>query len=53
MQKYCENISKFEVGYTQTFASLEVNTMWHPKGGHCNVLSPIILMLLLDYFGIL
>jgi len=30
---------KFEVGYTQTCTSIERNTMWQPKGGHCNVLS--------------
>jgi hypothetical protein len=40
----CKNIvkifQKFEVGYTQTCTSLESSTMWHPKGGHCNVLSP-------------
>jgi len=32
---------KFEVGYIQTCTTLESNTMWHPKGGHRNVLSPI------------
>jgi hypothetical protein len=31
---------EFEVGYTQTCTSLESSIMWHPKGGHCNVLSP-------------
>jgi len=40
----CKNIVKFfqefEVGYTQTCTSLESSIMWHPKGGHCNVLSP-------------
>jgi hypothetical protein len=40
----CKNIMKifrkFEVGYSQTCTSLESSTMWHPKGGQCNVLSP-------------
>jgi len=40
MQKYCESFQKFEVGYIQTCTHLEDNTMWHPKGGHCSVLSP-------------
>ncbi len=31
---------KFEVGYIQTYTSLESGTMWHPKGGHCSVLLP-------------
>ncbi len=39
----CKNIvkifQKFEMGYTQTCTSLESSKMWHPKGGHCNVLS--------------
>jgi hypothetical protein len=30
----------FEVGYIQTCTSLESSTMWHPKGGNCNVFSP-------------
>jgi len=30
---------KFEVGYIQTCSSLESSTMWHPKGGHCSMLS--------------
>jgi hypothetical protein len=41
----CKNnvnfFQKFEVGYTQTCTSLESSTMWHPKGGHRSVLSPI------------
>jgi hypothetical protein len=41
----CKNImkifQKFEARYIQTCTSLENNTMWHPKGGHHNVLSPI------------
>jgi hypothetical protein len=41
----CKNIvktfQKFEVGYSQTCTSLESNTMWHPKGGHLSVLSPL------------
>ncbi len=40
----CKNIVKifwkFKVGYIQTCTSLESNTMWHSKGGHCSVLSP-------------
>ncbi len=31
---------KCEVGYIQTCTPLESNIMWHPKRGHCNVLSP-------------
>jgi hypothetical protein len=42
----CKNIVnffwKFEVGYIQTCTSLESNTMWHPKGGHRSVLSPLV-----------
>ncbi len=33
-------LQKFEVGYIQTNTFLESNTMWHPKGVHCNALSP-------------
>ncbi len=53
----CKNImkifQKFEVGYIQTCTSLENNTMWHPKRGHCSVLSPWIacnLHLFLCYY---
>ncbi len=28
------------MGYAQTCTSVESNTMWHPKRGHHNVLSP-------------
>jgi hypothetical protein len=42
----CKNImkifQKFEVGYIQTCTLLESSTMWHPKGGHCIVLSPVM-----------
>ncbi len=31
---------KFEVGYIQTCTSLKSSTMWQPKGGHHNKLSP-------------
>ncbi len=31
MQKYCENLSNFEMGYTQTCTSRESNTIRHPK----------------------
>jgi hypothetical protein len=38
----CKNIvkifQKLEVGYIQTCTSFKSTTMWHPKGGHCNVL---------------
>jgi hypothetical protein len=44
----CKNIvkifQKFEVGYTQTCTSLESSTMWDPKGGHRNVLSPLLII---------
>jgi len=43
----CKNLmkifQKFEVGYIQTCTSLESNRMWHPKGGHHSVLSPMFL----------
>jgi len=42
----CKNIvkffQKFEVGCTQTCTPLKSSAMWHPKGGHCSVLSPCI-----------
>jgi hypothetical protein len=41
----CKNIVKifwkFKVGYTQTCTSMESSLMWHPKGGHHSVVSPI------------
>jgi hypothetical protein len=41
---YVKNIlkifQKLEVGYTQTCTSLKNSIIWHPKGGHCSVLSP-------------
>jgi len=37
MQKYCENLLKIEVKYTQTYTSLESGTMWHPKRDHHSV----------------
>jgi hypothetical protein len=41
----CKNIvkcfQKFDVGYIQTCTFLKSNTMWHPKGDHRNVLSPL------------
>jgi hypothetical protein len=41
----CKNIvkifQKFEVGYIQTCTSMKSSTMWHLKGGHCNVFSPM------------
>jgi hypothetical protein len=43
MQKYWENLLKVEVGYIQTCTFLKINTMWHPKGDHRSVLSPLVI----------